>query len=158
MQNFKLVSEFQTIQRRSFELADTDILKPIPPAPKVSLVDGEFLELSTGYKMARGTGAAAVPSFAYIAEQGRYETQAIGKGPLLFMGPYEADTLIMDPAQGTAIATVGQPVIVNDITLGGLARRGLVGVVTPGTDLVVGWVTRLPANNGGYLRFLRANF
>lgn len=158
MQNFRLISEFQTIHRRSFEMADTDILKPVPPAPKVPLVDGEWLQLDTAYKMARGAGQAAVPSFAYFAEQGRYETQAIGKGPILYMGAYEADTLIMDPAQGTAIATVGQPLIVDEITLGGLARRGLVGVVTPGTDLVVGWVTRLPANNNGYLRFLRAQF
>lgn len=158
MQNFILKSEFQTITRRTFEVNDPDILKPIPPSPKVPLVEGEWLELDAAYKMGRGAGAAGVPSYVWFAEQGRYETQAIGKGPILFLGSFEADTIIMDPAQGTAITTVGQKLIVNTITLGGLARRGLVGVVTPASDLVVGYVTRLPANNNGYLRFVRTMF
>ena len=157
MQNFKLVSEFQTIHRRSFELTDPDILKPVPGGVKVPLVEGEWLQLDTAYKALRGTAEAAVPSFAYFAEQGRYETQAIGKGPLLFLGQYEADTLIMDTAAEATITAVGQPLIVNDVTIASLARRGLTALPSSpgGTELVVGYVTRLPANNNGYLRFIK---
>jgi len=146
VQNFKLVSEFQTIQRRPFELNDPTILNPTAGNP---LLDGEFLELNSSYKMLRGTvNPAAVPSFAYFAERGRYEVQAIQKGPFLFLGPYEADTLIFD---GTGITTVGQKLEVNDVTIGALTRRGL-KIFTSG--VVVGYVTRLPANNKNFLRFI----
>lgn len=146
VQNFKLVSEFQTIHRRPFELVDPTILNPTAGNP---LLDGEFLELNSAYKMLRGvSNPAAVPSFAYFAERGRYEVQAIQKGPFLYLGPYEADTLIFD---GTGITTVGQKLEVNDVTIGGLTKRGL-KIYTSG--VVVGYVTRLPANNKNFLRFI----
>jgi len=150
--NFKLVSEFQTINRRPFELADPAVLDPTSVSP-VPLVEGEFLQLDTAYKMARGAGDALVPSYAFFAEQGRYETQAIQKGPFLYMGEYEADTLIMD-ATGV---TLGMMLIVADVTIATLARRGLARwpAVPVGGEYAIGHVTRLPANNGGYLRFIR---
>jgi hypothetical protein len=152
MLDFDLKSEFQTIHRRSFELATPAILNPNNANP---LIMGEFLQLNTSYKMARGSGtAAAVPSFCYFAEQGRYETQAIGKGPFLFGGFYEADTKVMDATLGATIATVGQPLVIGDISIGGQTRRGLRAVDSAGTDFVVGYVTRLPADNNGYLRFI----
>lgn len=145
MLNFNLVSEFQLIQRRSFELADPTILQPTAAIP---LVEGEWLELDTNYKMKRGTvNPAAVRSFAYFAEKGRYETQVLGKGPFLFVGPYEADTLIFD---GTGL-TVGAGLEVANVTVGGVVRRGLVLATT---GYVVGHVTRLAANNKNYLRFV----
>lgn len=148
--SFKLVSEFQTLHRRSFELADPTILRPATSANP--LVMGEFLDLTTAYKMQRGTGTLAVPSFAYYAEEGRYEVQTISKGPFLYMGVYEADTMVFD---GTAITAVGQPLFVGDVTYGSLTRKGLVGVATPTTEHAIGFVTRLPANNNNWLRFIR---
>jgi hypothetical protein len=154
--NMKLVSEFQTIHRRSFELAVPTILDPTNVRP---LVEGEFLQLDTAYKMARGgdnagnlTDEALVPSFCYFAEQGRYETQAIGKGPMLYLGGYEADTKIMD-ATGLGI---GDALTVYDLDLGGIIRRGL-GQQTLATAFVIGYVTRLPGANNGFLRFVRSN-
>jgi len=144
--NFRLVSEFQTIQRRSFELGTPAVLNPNSVSP-VPLVDGEFLELTAAYKMDRGSAnPAVVPSYCYFAEQGRYETQAIQKGPFLFGGTYEADTLIMD---ATAL-TLGAALEATDVTIATLTRRGL-KLATSG--LVLGYVTRLPANNKGFLRF-----
>jgi hypothetical protein len=153
--NFKLVSEFQTIHRRPFELADPSVLDPTSVSP-VPLVDGEWLEHDSAYRMARGgSGAvgAPVPSFVFFAEQGRYETQAIQKGPFLYMGDYEADTLIMD-ATGV---TLGMALVVTDVTVSALVRRGLSRwpAVPAGTEKVMGYVTRLPANNNGYLRFIK---
>lgn len=146
--NFKLVSEFQTIHRRPFELADPAILKPTNANP---LLDGEFLELDAAYKAVRGTvNPALVPSFAYFAERGRYETQAILKGPLLYGGFYEADTLIMN-ATGL---TLGGELEVNNVTIATLTKRGL-KIQTTGK--IVGYVTRLPANNKNFLRFIRTD-
>jgi hypothetical protein len=147
--NFRLISEFQTIHRRPFELADPLVLDPTSVTP-VPLVEGEFLQLDAAYKMERdATTPAVVPSYAFFAEQGRYETQAIQKGPFLYMGDYEADTLIFD---GTGITTVGQLVEVRTITVASLSRRGL---MVASSGYVIGHVTRLPANNNGYLRFIR---
>jgi len=153
-QYFKLVSEFQTIHRRPFELADPTILNPNSATP---LVEGEFLELNSAYKMARGSGDGLVPGFAYFAEQGRYEVQTISKGPFLYGNFYEADTMIMDPALEATITYAGQPLMVNDVTIGAIARRGLTALPgsPAGTEFVIGYVSRLPANNGGYLRFIR---
>jgi hypothetical protein len=147
VQNFKLVSEFQTIQRRPFELDDPTILNPTVTNP---LLDGEFCELTaTTYKMARGSAnPATAMSFAYFAERGRYEVQAIQKGPFLFLGPYEADTLIMD--SGSLV--VGSKLEVGNVTMGTVTKRGLKLATT---GLVVGYVTRLPANNKNFLRFIR---
>lgn len=146
VQNFKLVSEFQTIQRRPFELAAPELLDPTNVNP---LLDGEFLELNSTYKMARGTvNPALVPSFAYFAERGRYEVQAIQKGPFLFLGAYEADTLIFDPS---GITTIGQKLEVNNVTIGPVTKRGL-KIYSSG--LVVGYVTRLPGDNKNFLRFI----
>lgn len=162
--NFKLISEFQTIHRRPFGLAVPATLKPSNVRP---LVDGEFLQLDAAYKMARGgnnsAGAADediadVPSFAFFAESGRSDTQAVEKGPFLFGNFYEADTIIMDAAAAGGISAVGQALFVGDVDIGGIVRRGLMGALgTPaGTEKVVGYVTRLPASNRGYLRFIRA--
>lgn len=152
--DFKLVSEFQTVQRRSFELTAPAILNPLNVRP---LVVGEFLELDSAYKMARGgdnagnlTDEATVPSFCYFAEQGRSEVQAIQKGPFLYIGGYEADTKIMD-ATGLA---VGDELAVFDLDIGGVIRRGL-GEQSAG--FVIGYVTRLPGVNNGFLRFIRSN-
>lgn len=146
VQNMKLVSEFQTIHRRPFELATPAILNPNDANP---LLDGEFLEHTAAYKMARGSAnPALVPSFAYFAERGRYEVQAIQKGPFLYLGEYEADTLIMN---ATGI-TLGEGLEVANVTIATLTKRGLVQATT---GKVVGYATRLPANNNGFLRFIR---
>ena len=147
---FRLVSEFQTIHRRPFALADPTILRPATSANP--LVMGEFLDLTTAYTMQRGTGTLAIPSFAYFAEEGRYEVQAIEKGPFLFMGSYEAETMVFD---GTNITAVGQPLFVGDVTYASLTRKGILGVAVPSTEHAIGFVTRLPANNNGWLRFVR---
>lgn len=146
--HFKLVSEFQTIHRRPFELMDSTILNPTVTNP---LIDGEWLELDTTlYQMKRGSSnPATVPSYAYFAEQGRYEVQAIKKGPFLYMGWFEADTTVM---LSTSIV-VGSPLEVADVDMGGgIMKRGLV-LRTSG--FTVGYATRIPSNNGGYLRFIR---
>lgn len=146
VQNFKLVSEFQTIHRRPFELVTPALLDPTNVNP---LLDGEFMELDqTTYKMQRGAATPSpYPTYAYFAERGRYEVQAIQKGPFLFLGSYEADTLIMNAAG----LVVGDKLEVSNVTIGTVVKRGLVKWTS---GFVVGYVTRLPANNKNFLRFV----
>ena len=154
--NFKLISEFQTLHRRAFELEDSGSLDPTSVRP---LVDGEYLQLNDAYRMVRGGNNAQavpgtpddeglVPAFPYFAEQGRYETQAIKKGPFLYLAPFEAETKIMT---GTGLA-LGDALSVWDVVIGGIIRRGL---FKRSAGYIVGYVTRLPTNNAGWLRFIR---
>jgi len=152
MLDFELVSEFTPITRRSFEVATVDangvtILNPNSANP---LVLGEWLELS-GNTMIRGSAnPAAVPSYCCMGERGRTDMQAIGKAPFLWMGEYEADTLIMT---ATGI-TQGEGLEVANVTYGALTRRGLVQFTT---GVIVARCTRVPANNNGYLRFMKVS-
>lgn len=149
---FRLISEFQTLHRRPFALADPTILRPATSANP--LIMGEWLDLTTAYTMQRGTGDLSVPSWPYFAEEGRYEVQAIDKGPFLYMGGFEAETMVFD---GAAISAVGQALFVGDVTYASLTRKGLKGIGSPSTEISIGFVTRLPANNNGWLRFIRNN-
>jgi hypothetical protein len=152
-QTFKLTSEFISVLTRPFPAALPADLDPVGVRP---LVMGEFLQLDSAYKMERGgdnNGAsldpAAVPSYAVFSEQGDYAVQATGKVSVLYMHSYEADTMIFDPTG----LTLGEKLEVVDWEdAGGVVRRGL-GQYVAGH--VVGHVTRLPANNNGWLRFMR---
>ena len=81
------------------------------------------------------------------------------KMPVLFMGNYEFDTRIFSVSanvnSGGGITTVMQPLKVATIAIG---TRNYVGLVGHGgyadQSPIVGYVTRLPANNGGKLRFI----
>lgn len=166
--NFENVSDILPVQRRDFPLADPTLAQPLNA---VALVDGEWMAINTSYQLARaadiatlGTagagGRATVRSFPLWAERGRYDVQAIAgtKMPILFRGEYEFDTRIFDAAAvvsgGLAITTVMQPLKVATIAIGGRNYCGLVGSQTSDTAPVVGYVTRLPASNGGKLRFI----
>lgn len=143
-QTFKLVTAFEPITRRAFELADPEILKATNAEP---LLGGEWLELDSAYKMARGAAdPALVPSYCFFGEPGRTEMQALGKGTFLFLNQFEADTLIFDSTS----LTLGCALEVGDVSYGGGTKRGL-QLATSG--VVVGYCTRLPATNNNYLRF-----
>lgn len=146
VENFRLHSPVEKVERRDFPVADRSILNPNGANP---LLDGEFMEhdATTPTKVIRGAGLKL--SFAVFAERGRSDTQSIGKVPLLYMGAYEADTLIMDD---TALAH-GDPLMVNDVTIATLTKSGL-KKHGGGSELTVGYVLRLPSQNGQKLRFM----
>ncbi len=81
--------------------------------------------------------------------------------PLVFMGDYEADTRIFDDSValggGALITFAGQPLKVATIDIGGRNYSGLVGAVAGDGSPIVGRVTRLPAANGGKLRYVKAS-
>ena len=170
--NFEPVSTILQTQLRDFPLNDPTLAQPLNA---VALVDGEWMTVNSSYKLIRGAnvahlgsansdGVATTMCFPLFAERGRYDVQAIAgtKMPVIFRGEWEFDTRIFDASMtatgthaGAPITTVLQPLKVATISLGG---RNYCGVVGHGgaadTDLVVGYVTRLPANNGGKLRMI----
>lgn len=149
MNNFKLMTPTSMVHIRSFELVDPSIINPTDVD---ALVQGEWLEIdSASYKMKRGSGDAECPSFPFFQAQGSYDIQALGKVPVILVGPYEAETKVMVSTD----IDVNDPLMVTTITYGGsAARRGLVAWTS--THYVVGYCTRTPAENNGYLRFIRA--
>lgn len=148
-QYFRMVSDPTMIQRRSFELSDPTILDPNTTNP---LLEGEWLkQAATDYKVERGSGdgGADEPAWLMWAERGRYETQAIQKVPLLWLGDFEAETKIFT---STGLTTNGQALMVSDVSVGGQNKRGL--LLRTSTNYIVARVTRLPSVNNGWLRFI----
>lgn len=132
-----LISEVMEVLRRDFYLNDTTILNPNGANP---LLDGEWLQLNSSYQMVRGAGEYAFPGWQVFAERGRYDTQAITKVPVLFMKGYEAET---DIAASIGSLVVGDRLVVNDVTIGGLVKKGLQKAAGMGQHLVHAWVTRI---------------
>lgn len=170
--NFTPVTDILPVQRRDFPLADPTLAQPLNA---LALVDGEWMTLNSAYQLIRASdittpgavkpaGAPFPPrSFPLFAERGRYDVQAMSlvKMPVLWRGDYEFDTRIFDATAvysgGAAITAVMQPLKIATITFGGRNFTGLVGhgpLSGGDTDPVVGYVTRLPASNGGQLRFI----
>lgn len=147
--NFDLVTELQFLLRRDFPMADPDLVKPSNANP---IMDGEFLNFDTSYKLVRaGSGEIG---WAVFMEKGRFDVQALGKTMVLFAGAYEADTRVFKAAGltlGGALA-IDAAVSVDSLTKSGLAH---LDTATYPTEVVMGRVTRLPANNGNLLRFFK---
>ena len=140
----EMISEVMPVQRRDFSLDATTLafLNPVSTNP---LLDGEWLQVNSSYQAGRGgAGDVGVPSYQIFAERGRYDTQAIGKVPLLLIGGYEAETSICDPA-AVAVNTL---LIVGDVLVGGLLKKGLKKLPTAtGQYWVAAVTTRLPASD-----------
>lgn len=166
--NLEPASDILATQRRDFALADASLSDPLNA---VALVDGEWMVVTTEYKLARATSIVAAngtpatqTGYVLFAERGRYDVRAMSekKMPVVFMGDYEADTRIYDAAQvatanGAAITFAGQPLQVATITIGTRKYTGLVGHNGAAGGAIVARVTRLPASNGGKLRYIRAS-
>ena len=143
----QLISEVLPIQRRDFYMSDPTLLNPQNANP---VLDGEWLSLDSSYKLIRAAGATlggvagvvSMPSWQLFAERGRYDTQAIGKAPLLFIGGHEAETSICDVTS----LNIGDGLVVADVTVGGLTKKGLKKYGTTATYPIRGWVTRLPGS------------
>jgi hypothetical protein len=142
--HFELVTEVQSLLRRDFYLADKTLADPTNTNP---LIDGEFLSLDTAYKLVRGADGAL--AMALFMERGRFDVQALGKTTVLMGGTYEADTRVFTT---TGLTLGGKLQVSASVNVDGKTKTGLANY---SAGEVVGFVTRLPANNGGKLRFLQ---
>lgn len=162
--NFEPVSDVLPIQRKDLSLADPSLALPDNAQ---ALIDGEWVTIDSSYKWARAAAigtpgtAATVRSFPVFFERGRSDRLGMAerKTTCLFRGEWEFDTRVYDASatvgSGAPISSVLQPLKVATITIG---SRNFVGLVGHGgaadTSPVVGYVTRLPASNGGKLRLI----
>jgi len=157
--------------RAAFPVLDKTLVNPMNA---IALTDGEWLTLSNTApgKLERATpigtiGACAKQlAFPLWNERGSTDIQAIAgnKATIIFRGQFEFDTRIYDPtaltASISAMMNILQPVKVATIqaTVAGAGVRnfsGLVGSSYDDPDPIVGYITRLPPNNGGKLRFIQ---
>lgn len=139
-------TSWDRLMHPSFEVADKDLLNPTISG-KVPLMDGEFLQENSQYKLIRADTPAA-PSYAWMEWRGDLGVQGAGKGAILRGGTYEADTVIYDATS----LVLHSPLMVGTVTIAGQARSGL--VLRTGSNFIVGYVTKLAASNNGRLRFL----
>lgn len=166
--NFEPVSDVLTVVKRVFPLADKTLIQPLNANV---LIDGEWMTINGSGQLLRATDITTpgaepgnytfllVPSWA---ERGRTDIQATADKvyPILWGGFWEFDTRIFDASAvvgtGAAITQVGQPLKVATITFSARNFTGLVGAVynEASPSKFVGYVTRLPANNNGKLRFM----
>lgn len=145
--------------RPSFSLANPELLKPSNASAggaDSALIDGEWLTLNSARKLVRAadlTQAAGTASskrgFLWWEELGRYDVQAIQQGNILFTGHCEFNTLVFD---GTGISDCMTPLMTGVVVVDGIKRSGL--LLRTGSNPIVGYVTKLPANNGGKLQFI----
>jgi len=143
-QHFRLRSDLQTLTRRDFSLVDATLLRADNANP---IYMGEWLMLnSSSYKLIRSDGT--LPSWVSFVEMGRSDTQAIGKLTVLFLGTYEAETLIYDATS----LVVGSPLMVNNVTYDSLTKSGL-KLHGGGSEHTIGYVMQV--TSGSYLRFIQ---
>ncbi len=167
VENFRPVADVLPLERRDYPVNDKTLTDPSNP---LVLVDGEWMTLNSSEKLIRASaiGTPGDPSLTLSwplwAERGRFDVQAMAerKTPILWMGAWEFESLIFDPAAvvgaGAAISALMQPVKVATITIGSRNFTGLVGHGGPGdSHRIVGYVTRLHTANGGFLR-IRGGF
>ena len=145
--NFNLITELQTLTRRDFPVEDSDVLNPLSSNP---LIDGEWLELNSNYRLARGSDEGTNPLvFVVHTERGRYDTRAIGKANVLYLGAFEAETSVID----TTSLVQGSPLTVQTVSLGGVNKRALKLAGATALRVIVGFVSRIyPAT--GRVRFV----
>jgi hypothetical protein len=142
VENFRLVTPIEWVYRRDLALADKTLVNPNGTNP---ILDGEWLMYDNAKHAIRSDGSSL--SWVVFAERGRTDVQALGKVPVLYLGRYEADTLIFDAA-GLAH---GNALMVADVTYLSTTRSGLKKQAS--TPLTIGYVTRMPSVNGQKLRF-----
>ena len=137
------------LNRHPLEVSDTRLLDPTNGSV-VPLIDGELVQITSENKYRRASVNTEV-SFFCIEDRGDYGVQASRKLSAI-MGPtFLADTIVYD----TALLTLGaalQMGAVNNSLSGSVARAGL---VASGGQLIIGYVMRLAATNGGRLQFIQ---
>lgn len=136
--------------RKPLEVADVRLLDPTNTAV-VPLIDGELVFMDSTYKWARASNAAH-PSFFAIEDRGDTGVQASRKlSAIMGGGAFEADTIVY----ATALTTLGAAVQLGTVnnTLSGSVNRA--GLVASAGGLILGYVTKVAANNGSRLRILQ---
>ena len=149
IQTFKLVSPFQELGKKDYEVSDPDF---VDPDAATVILPGEYVALDASHQLVRGSGGFA--DFAVFVEMGRSDIQVIaGNGQLTVLqrGTYEAETLLFNTSSAPAL---GAKLEVATVTYSGKSVSGL-QTHAGGAKAIVGIVLQTAANNNDYLRFLQ---
>lgn len=119
--NFRVTVGLENLVRRDYPMYVPGLLSPFDAKP---LTEGEWLELDSSKRLIRGTGEGVkLLQFPVHTEKGRYDTQALGKANVIYLGQYEFITKVFDATSLSA----GDQLTVQDVSPTGLtaAIRGL---------------------------------
>jgi hypothetical protein len=148
------ITPVNDVFRRDVEVLVEDLVDPNDPT---ALQQGEWViyDATTPNKVTRVTGAVATDRGAMqvFSQKGDLAAQALKKVAVLQLHEYEADTTIFEDNLPGAL--IGAPLTVDLVTVDGVANVSALRVAGGG-DLVFGHITRLPADNGGKLRFQKS--
>lgn len=119
------------------------------------LMHGEWVDISNK-KIARAAATAPMPVL-YVGEVGRTDIQVTKKGPVLLTRPNRIKTKLVD---GSSSLVVGDEVMVGDVTINSLSKKGLIkatgsGNYAQGKVLAAGTNTGAP--DGSYWEILLYN-
>jgi len=150
---FRTTSPVAAVNRQDFVVSDRALMDFESAAP-LALVMGEWLTLDATYKLARAANPGIPPGpWCLFMELGRSDGQAIADGKLdvLFQGGYWAETKVFNTGAAPAL---GAALEVANVTPTGITgtRSGL-QTHAGGANPVIGYVTKLAADNGGWLQF-----
>ncbi len=136
------------LEREALVVSNNLLVDPTSTSP-LAIVDGEFLQRDSNNKWTR-TVDSEKPSFACIDERGDYGPQGMKRLTCIVAGgSYLADTVLYTATS----LVVGSKLMAGNITdPDGNTRSGL--LLHTGANLIVGYVTRLQANNNGKLQFM----
>ena len=179
---FRLVSPHELIQRRDFSVkndpAHTHTV--VDPRDSYPLLGGEWVALDTtdpetiirppinnahfdpaGDEAVDLSDVAIVRTFMCLHELGGGDTQTLRKVPLAFLQGYEVETRLYLTTGNPTFAIgdkvyVGQvqhPDVTSEYLVAGLVPAGAGGQLAEGA-VAVGHITKLPDNNGGWLRIM----
>jgi hypothetical protein len=147
-----LITPVNDVFRRDVELVDPTLLDPNEAD---SIIQGEWLKYDgSAGKAIRHSTTTERGAMQVFTPKGDLSGQAIGKTAVLQLHEYEAETTVFEDSLPGGV--MGAPLTVGTITLDtvGGVHSGL--KVAAGGDIVYGVITRLPADNGGKLRFMKS--
>jgi hypothetical protein len=135
------------LSRLPLEVANLGLINPQSTSP-LALVDGELVQIDIAGKWARATDATK-PSHVAIDDRGDYGIQASRKlTAVVGGGHFIANTVLFN----SGLTTIGTPVKYGSVTVESLARAGLVDQA--GSGIILGYVMKVSAANGGKLQVL----
>lgn len=150
--SFEVIApSLDNLQRRALPVSNVGFVTPGTASPNHPLIAGEFVADVAGGKYARATDATKL-FYPVIEDYGDFGVQASKKISAIRFGSFEADTTVFDPA----VVTLGAALTIGTVSIGGVNRAALVAYPgSPAGELVAGYVTKIAADNGGRLRFIR---
>ncbi len=166
--NFKLVTPQLDLDTKDFELDFTGDNMPANLKPSAgtttnpAILDGEWMELTTAYKLTRaGVGAASPnPVWPVYTEKGRSDVMGINKLTVIWRGTYEVnDNIYM--LSDRANQTVGTKLMVVEgaVVSGGSAKHSCLKEWAAGASAtVVGVVTKAAGSDSDPVRIYCAPF